>query len=267
MRKLEHISRKWWFFVVLVASQSLLMPYASKNFQPGAISSIIYTTLQNSLQMGFGNYNIYFQALSLLILVLLVILKNRMKLIFNIYVAVSYILFAFIQNIAVTERYGLSIVTVNVIMFLFVAYVWILETFQSKNDYSFSHFKWKYSWMIPLALFAYWCPLSPNGINLNPLHFFHINSATAFCLTTPLFLTIMTLNIPNINVVTYRITALIGVIIGLYNMVSFLNPSTVFLGVLHIPLLAISLYCTILSYKIGRNKSSAGRTLPSADHT
>lgn len=267
MRKLEHISRKWWFFVILVVSQSLLMPYASKNFQPDAISSIIYTTLQNSLHMGLGNYNIYFQALSLLILVLLVILKNRIKLVFNIYVAVSYIFFAFIQNIAMTERYGLSIVTVNVVMFLFVAYVWISEIFQSKNDYSFSHFKWKYSWMILLALFAYLCPISPNGFDLNLLHFFHRNSATAFCLTTPLFLTIMTLNIPKINVVTYRITSLIGVIIGLYNMLSFFNPHTVFLGILHLPLLTISLYCCILSYKIGRNKSSTTTPVSSTDHT
>lgn len=267
MRKLDYISRKWWFFVILVVAQSLLMPYASKNFRIDAIDSIIYTTLQNSLQMGMSNYNIYFQVLSLSILILLVILKNRMKLIFNIYVAASYILFSFIQNIAITEKYGLSIVTVNVVMFLFVAYVWILEIFQSKNDYSFSNFKWKQSWMILLSLFAYLCPLSPSGIDYNLLHFFYRNSTTAFCLTTPLFLTIMTLNIPKINLITYRITALIGIIIGLYNMLSFLNPHTIFLGVLHIPLLAISLYCCILSYRINRNKNSNGSTLSPADHT
>lgn len=266
MRKLDYISRKWWFFVVLVISQSLFMPYASKNFQMEAINSIIYTTLQNSFQMEMSDYNVYFQVLSLSILILLVILKNKMKLIFNIYVAASYVLFAFIQNIAVTEQYGLSIVTVNVVMFLFVAYVWVSEIFQSKNDYSFSNIQWKYSWMILLSLFAYLCPISPSGIDFNPLHFFYKNSATAFCLTTPLFLTIMTLNIPKINVITYRITALIGIIIGLYNMLSFLNPHTLFLGILHIPLLAISLYCCILSYKINRNKNSNGIT-PSENHT
>lgn len=173
-----------------------------------------------------------------------------MRRVFNIYVAISYVVFAFIQNIAITEKYGLSIVTVNVVMFLFVAYVWTSEAVLSKNDYSFSNFKWKYAWMILFSLFAYLCPFSSRGaIDLNPLNFFDKNSATSFCLMTPLFLTIMTLNLPRINIVTYRITAIIGVIIGLYNMLFFFNPYTVFLGVLHIPLLSISLYCTLLSYK------------------
>jgi len=172
MRKLDHISRKWWFFVVLVASQSLLMPYASKNFQPDAISSIIYTTLQNSLQMGFGNYNIYFQALS--------------------------------------------------------------ETY-----------------------FQYIC-----RSQLYPFYFYPKYSCDRTIWTKH---SDRELNIPNINVVTYRITALIGVIIGLYNMVSFLNPHTVFLGILHIPLLTISLYCSILSYKIGENTNN--KTVTVTDHT
>ena len=253
MKKLEYVSRKWWFFLILFISQSLLMPFASRNFQMDNINGIISTTLQNAFHMRIADYNIYFQTLSLLMFVLLIVFKNKIKLAFNIYVAVSYVAFAFIQNIAVTEKYGLSIVTVNVAMFLFVAYVWISEVFQSKNDYSFSNFKWKYSWMILLSLFAYLCPFSPHGFDFNPLHFFVRNSATAFCLTTPLFLTIMTLNMPKINIVTYRITAIIGVIIGLYNMLSFLNPHTVFLGILHIPLLTISLYCAILSYKIKRH--------------
>ena len=121
MERIDYITRKWWFFVILVISQFLFLPYASKNFQVEQINTIIYTTLTNSIQLKISSYSVYFQILSLIILVLLIVLKNRMKLIFNLYVAVSYILFAFVQNIAITEKYGWSIVTVNVIMFLFVA--------------------------------------------------------------------------------------------------------------------------------------------------
>ena len=104
--------------------------------------------------------------------------------------------------------------------------------------------------MIALALFAYWCPFTLRGAaDLNPLHFFTHNTATAFCLTTPLFLTVLTLNLPQVNVVTYRITALVGFIIGCYNMGSFFNPGTVWLGFVHLPLLLISLYCAVLSYR------------------
>lgn len=250
MQNLDRISRKWWFFLILLMGQFFLIPFASKNFSYDHLNDIIPTTLQNAFQISLLKYNIYFQGFSLLMLVLLVLLKNKMKYAFNMYVTVSYIGFAFIQNIAITEKYGLSIVTVNVVMFLFVAYVWGLEIIESKNDYSFSYFKWKYSWMILLSLFAYVCPFSSHGlVDLNPWNFFDKNSATSFCLITPMFLTIMTSNFPRINIVTYRITAIIGGIISLYNMLSFFNPYTIFLGILHIPLLSISLYCTFLSYK------------------
>jgi hypothetical protein len=255
MKKTGYISRKWWFFLILVITQFVFVPYASRNFDMENINDLIYTTLGHAFQVQIGRYNVYFQVSSLLMLVLLVVFRNKMKLLFTIYVAVSYIAFTFIQNIAVTEKYGLSIVTVNLVMFLFVAYVWIREIFQAKNDYSFSNFKWRYSWMILLSLFAYLCPISANGgFDFNPIRFFYMNSATAFCLTTPLFLTIMTLNLPKINIVTYRITAIIGFIIGLYNMFSFLNPHTINLGILHIPLLVISLYSCILSYRADRIK-------------
>lgn len=255
MKTLARISSKWWFFIMLFLLQFLLVPYASVNFDWQHLNDIIYTTLGNAFQTKLGDSTIYFQTLSLLLLVALFIFRNRMRFVFNLYVTLSYALTAIIQNLAVTEKYGLSIVTVNVIMFLFVAYVWLQETLHPENDYSFANFKWKYSWMIILSLFAYLCPLATDGFNFNPLHFFHKNSATAFCLITPLFLTIMTLNIPRINIVTYRITAIIGTIIGFYNMFAFFNPYTVNLGILHIPLLTVSLYAWILSYRIKKDVS------------
>lgn len=104
--------------------------------------------------------------------------------------------------------------------------------------------------MVVFSLFAYFFPFTFEGAwDVNPLHFFFKNSSTAFCLMTPLFLTLMTLNLPRVSRVAYRVTALVGVVMGLYNMMSFLNPHTVFLGVLHIPLLSISLYAAILSYR------------------
>ena len=255
MEKLEKASRKWWFFVILLAAQSILLPIVSRNFDPQNVPRMVSVTLGNAVQNHLGNLNILFQSLLLLMLVLLVVFKNKVRMLFNAYVAVSYTAFAFIQNMAVTEQYGFSVVTVNFVMFLFVAYVWIRELFNPKNNYDFSNFHWKYSWMIVFALFAYLCPFTTRGeMDWNLLHFFTRNTATAFCLTTPLFLAILTLNLPKVNIVTYRITAIIGVIIGLYNMMNFFNPHTVWLGVVHVPLLTISLYCAILSYRVTRKR-------------
>ena len=251
MRKLEKFTTKWCFFAIVLLAQSVLLPIASRNFDPQNIARMVSTTINNAPQVHLGNLNIVFQFFSLLMLILLFVFKDRFRTVFNVYVAVSYSAFAFIQNMAVTEQYGFSVVTVNFVMFLFVAYVWLREVFNPENSYDFGNFQWKYVWMIVFALFAYWCPFTTSGqLDFNPLHFFTHNTATAFCLTTPLFLTIMTLNLPKVNIVTYRITAIIGVVIGFYNMFSFFNPHTIWLGFLHIPLISISLYCAILSYRI-----------------
>lgn len=250
MEKLKRISARWWFFALLLLAQTVLMPFASRNFAPQDIGRIIPATLVNAPQTQLGDWNILFQSVSLLFLVLLLVFRNRVRTLFNAYVAVSYLVFAFIQNVACTEQYGFSVVTVNLVMFLFVAYVWIREALRPQGRYDFGNFRWKYAWMIVLALFAYWCPFTLRGAaDLDPLHFFTRNTATAFCLTTPLFLTVLTLNLPAVNVVTYRITAVVGFIIGCYNMASFFNPGTVWLGFVHLPLLLISLYCAVLSYR------------------
>ena len=250
MERLEKYSTRWWFFALLLLAQMVLMPFASRNFDPQDIGRIIPAALANAPQTRLGDLNILFQGVSLLFLVLLFLFRNRVRTLFNAYVAVSYLAFAFIQNVAVTERYGFSVVTVNLVMFLFVGYVWIREALRPQGSYDFGNFRWKYAWMVLLALFAYWCPFTLRGeADLNPLHFFTHNTATAFCLTTPLFLTVLTLNLPDVNVVTYRVTAIIGFIIGCYNMANFFNPGTVWLGFVHLPLILISLYCAILSYR------------------
>ncbi len=248
--KLERITRKWWFFLILIGAQSLLMPFSSQNFGLNEIRNIINVTLANSFQGGISEYYIYFQIFTIVTLFLLFLLKNSFAKIFNIYVFISYVLFAFLQNMALTEKYGFSVVTVNVFMFLFVAFGWLAEVLKPKNDYTFSNLNWKQSWLILLALIAFWAPLSNGLFDFSPKHFLYSGSSLAFCLMTPLFLTIMTLNIPKINIVTYRITAIIGVITGLYNMMYFQNASTINVGIIHLPLLIISIYALIRSYRI-----------------
>ncbi len=250
MKRLEIFTRKWYFFVCLLLAQFLLVPFASRNFAWEDISAIVYTTLGNSFQMGLGHSNVFFQALSLVFILLLLICRNRFSRAFHVYVAISYLLFAFLQNMAVTPLYGFSMVTVNVVMFLLVAFVWIGECVRPACSCSFTRFRWRHAWMIAFSLFAYLFPFTLEGAwDVNPVHFFFKNSSTAFCLMTPLFLTLITLNLLQVSIVTYRVTALIGVVMGLYNMMSFLNPHTVFLGILHVPLLSISLYAAILSYR------------------
>jgi len=248
--KLERVTRKWWFYSILLVAQLLILPFATRNFDFSKIRDIISTVLSNSFQAKMHDYYPYFQIIAIIVLFLLLLLRNRFAKVFNIYVLFSYTAFAILQNIASTDTYGLSIITINVLMFLFVAYTWLKEVLKPENDYSFGNFNWKDVWMIPLAFIAFWYPLSNGVFDFKLKHFLDSGSSLGFCFMTPVFLTIMTFNIPEINIVTYRITALIGVIIGFYNMLNFQNPELVNVAILHFPLLFISIYSLIRSYLI-----------------
>jgi Na+/proline symporter len=74
----------------------------------------------------------------------------------------------------------------------------------------------------------------------------------AFCMMAPVYVGLLTLYWPRVNISTLRATSLVGLIIGLYNMYANfgIDPGRHWWnGVLHIPLLVISLYGLIISLK------------------
>jgi hypothetical protein len=74
--------------------------------------------------------------------------------------------------VAITDRYGVAIVTGNVIIMLLVAFTWLWETVVMKSDYSLRGARRTRLWVVPLALLAFWYPLNPRILmpDFNPLH-------------------------------------------------------------------------------------------------
>lgn len=253
IERIEKLTRKWWFFAGLIALQFVVMPFSTKNFGFENIEDMVGWTLSHAIQLQMRSYYLYFQVLALVVLFALFLFKNRMKKVFSLYAALSYVAFALLQNVAVTEEYGLSVVSVNVLMFLMVAYVWFLESKLPENDYSFDNLNWKTAWMIPLALLAFWLPINQYlRFDFSLSRFLFSGSSLTFCMMISVFLTIMTLNLPKVNLVTYRVTAIIGVIIGCYNMMMFQNPQRINLALIHLPLMIISVYAVIVGYRMRR---------------
>jgi hypothetical protein len=164
------------------------------------------------------------------------------------------VLFAFGQSIAVTEKYGVVICTLGVIMFLVVACFWAWEAIALQNNFSPSKIPfWRY-WVVPLMFVAFWYPLDFETMKPDfNLHGLLTNVAgVTFCMMTPVYVGLLSLYWPKVNISTLRVTSLVGLIIAFYNVVLnfFLNPSLLWWnGVLHIPLLSISFYGLVLSLK------------------
>lgn len=252
--KLERITRKWWFFLLFVLIQ-FVPPYASKGYNfPQDWSNVIQHALRNPLVYSYSQLYPAFKITPLVLIVLIVILGNKVARLFAVYVSFSYMLFAIGQSIGLSEKYGVAICTINLIMFPTVAGFWLWEAIVMKNNFSPAKPPiWKY-WFVPLAFLAFWYPINLRTAmpDFNPVGLFTNIAGAAFCTMTPVYVGLLTLYWPRVNIATLRVTSLVGLIIGLYNMNLnfFVRPSILWWnGVLHGPLLVISLYGLIISLK------------------
>ncbi len=250
----EKVTRKWWFFLIVIFMQVLIPPYSSKGVAWENIGELTEYILENSLMFSYARLFPLFQLIPLALIISILLFKNRVNRIFSIYAAISYLLFALGQNISLTERYGFAVLTLNVVMFVFVSIFWFWEAATGMNDFSAQPRPlWKY-WVVPWAFLAFWYPLDPATYcpDFNPLYILTSGSGLSFCMMTPLYLAILTIFHPRVNLLTMRIISLIGLLIGFYNMlVNFVfEPELLWWnGVLHIPLVVLSVYGLALSYK------------------
>jgi len=254
-RRLESITGKWWFFLLFVLLQ-FIPSYASKGFDWSEIGMITGEILSHSLVFTYTALYPIFKIIPILLVISIIFLGNRVTRLFNVYVGVTYVLFAFLQSIAVTEKYGLGIITINVVMVVVVAAFWFWEAIVQKNDFKpRKQSPWKY-WVIPFAFLAFWYPANPNTLmpDLNPVYLLINVAGLTFCMMTPVYLAILTLYHPETNIATLRVTSLVGTIIAFYNMLTnfIMYPSILWWnGVLHIPLITISIYGLVLSLRRG----------------
>lgn len=254
-RKLELITQKWWFFLIFIFIQ-FIPPYTSKGYEWSETGMVNLEILSNSLVFSCTQLYPIFKIIPVAIIISIIFFKNKVVRLFSTYAGTTYVLFAFLQLIAVTEKYGLGIMTSTFVMFLIVAAFWFWEAIAQKNDFTLQKQLLRRYWVVPIAFFAFWAPINPETLmpDFNPIYLLTSGAGLAFCMMTPVYLAILSLYHPGVNIATLRVTSLVGLIIGFYNVLAnfFMFPSELWWnGVLHIPLLTISVYCLILSFKQG----------------
>jgi hypothetical protein len=105
--------------------------------------------------------------------------------------------------------------------------------------------------LLPLALLVFWSPIAVEGDKVVPdfdpiLLLTSPDYGLAYCFVTPVFLFLLILFYPRVDVLTLRVTAFNGLLYGLFNLTHWFNPDMVWMGVLHIPLLIIPLVALFL---------------------
>ncbi|MHA1383217.1 MAG: hypothetical protein ACTSR3_05630 [Candidatus Helarchaeota archaeon] len=252
--KLNNFFKKKWayplMYIILIILNFFIPPITQAPVSPQQIGLVIQQLLSNSITP-YVIFAPIFHIATIILIVLIFVYGEKINRILAIYISINYVFIAFGQMIGYTFLFGLVIMIGSLIAYLIIALFWVLEAADPQNKTVFQKLPWWRYWPIPLAVLAFWSPIKNMSINFHPLLLITGEGyGLTFCLTTPIFLCLMSLFYPNVNKHVLRIHSFVGIIYGIYNMSMLFIPYTFWMGFLHIPLMSISVYAFILPWII-----------------
>lgn len=247
------VKQRKWLYPVLYAAFfiiSMLPLYTEKPYPPQETQDVIV----NLLMVATTPYNAYapiFHVLTLLMIALIAWQPVKMGRVWAGYMGLNYLIIALVQTMGTTAKYGFVLHTGGMVMYGVLGLVWLVVAFRNDLQTSFRSISWQYLLLLPLALLAFWGPYVASGIGVKPdfnplLLLVSPDYGLAFCFTTPIFLFLLILFYPQVNMFAYRITAFNGLLYGVFNLTYWFKPELRWMGFLHLPLLIISVYALIL---------------------
>jgi hypothetical protein len=245
--------RKWFYplmyFLFLVIS--VLPLYTEKGYSYDNTQDVIINLLMVATTP-YKTWGILFHLITLLIVLLIIIRPEKTGRLFTGYMGLNFILIALVQSLGRTEKYGFVVHTSSLVMSIILGFMWIWVTYRGDVETSFRNMRWYHFLLLPLALLTFWSPYQVDGNavipDFNPtLLLTSPDYGLTFCFTTPIFLYLLILFFPKVNLFAYRITAFNGLLYALFNLTHWFNPESRWMGVLHIPLLVISIFALIQS--------------------
>jgi len=241
-------------FKILLILISLMPAYSSLGYPPEQTSNLIVEVLSNPLTKMFVDYNIISKLLLFLAaLIPYFNIKNSEKYTLGYYVLIL-IFVGFFQNASFTESYGFSIITGNVTLELIVIITLIYDLLKNKTKFSKDSFHKERVWIVPLMILALLMPCDFVDNTIIPslsLKMFINDAGFAYCMITPVIIGTYLLFEEKTYVLTLYIISFIGTIFGFYNMLTWFvfNIKSYWMGVLHLPLVIISIYGMLISKK------------------
>jgi hypothetical protein len=245
------IGRNWWFLGLWLLPQFLL-PYASRGYsliEWGTLNAYIIT---HPIKIVFPWLFPVFQIIPLAFLIGLFIENRNISRLLSGYIGLSYGLFAILQSVSVSNRWGWAVCTGNLVTFLLLAGLWLREATHPKNHFDIRQGSlWNY-WPLVLALFAFWGPINSRTLlpDFDPTRLFTSGSGLSFCMATPLYLAILILSFPHVNNVLMASTSFVGLFMGISNLILefIIYPDWWWIGVLHFPLVILSFYSLLVIF-------------------
>jgi hypothetical protein len=249
---LEKAVKKWWFYLIILLLFFIIPSYTQKGAGYQEAQNVIKEVLTNPLIYTFTPLFWASKIVFVLLVLLLIFQGKRMPKAFATAIAIFYVGIGIFQNTAQTSTYGLAIISGNVLLMLVVAVSWIAEATKPKSDFALVRMPlWKW-WVLPFAGLAFWFPVNASGSSpqFTLTNLVSNGSMLTYCMMTPVVLAILTIFYPHVNLATMRVTSYVGIMFGATNEVEWfvLHPSMWWMGILHIPLITISLYAFAITF-------------------
>lgn len=249
--KMDSLTKKWWVYLVLLLF-FFIPSRASRDFDPRESMDLIGQVLSKPLIHAFPVLMPLAKAIPVVLIGGLMAFGNRMRRPFNVYMALLYIALAIFQTTAITDRYGLAVITGNLALLLVVGLVWAWEVIAERNDFTARKRRlWKW-WVAPMAAAAWLAPVNASGMrpDFSLVRLLSNEAGLTVCMMTPVVLAVLTLFHPTVNLPVIRVTSFAGMLLGVVNLIVWFvaQPWGWWMGVLHIPLLSLSVYGFVLGH-------------------
>jgi len=252
IERIKQLGTSRWL-LVLVLGLLFVPPYVSSGYRLLQIPSITAFIVTHAIKHNLSAIYPVFNLLAISGMIAALAGGQRWAPALAVYATLTYILSAIIQNVSISSEYGVAISISNLSLILLVAAAWLWEVLFPENDFSQRPPLKRAFPLLTLAILAIWQPVNPGTM----LPDFHLGllltsgSSLTFCMMTTVFLGILLLYYPKVNLLTLRVTSLIGLLIGLGNLwLEFIHlPALGWVGLLHLPLVglaALGLYLSAL---------------------
>jgi hypothetical protein len=252
MARKDLAARKWFYPVIygMLIVISMLPPIAEVPYDPRNTQDVIMSILMVSI-MPYQAWGWVFHVATLAIVALAVFRPQIAGRVMAAYFGVNYLLIAALQTNAVTEEYGFAVQTGALVATALLGALWLWVAWRDRLQASFKLVpSWRWA-LLPLALLVFWSPIGLEGSkvvpNFNPLLLLTSpDYGLAYCFVTPVFLFLLILFYPRVDLFALRVTAFNGLLYGLLNLTHWFNPDRVWMGVMHIPLLIVPLVALLM---------------------
>ncbi len=248
------MAKKWLFPLacIILVIISFLPLYTEIPYDPRNSQDVIYSILMISVKP-FQDWGWIFHVTTLLLVLYILWKPDRAGRVLAGYMGINYLIIAAIQTHADTVKYGFALQTGALVSTALIGILCLIVAIRNSWKLSLENIPpWRYV-LIPLALLTFWSPIKADAgsvvANFDPrLLITSADYGLSYCFATPVFLFLLILFTNDQTNFTFRVIAFNALLYGLFNLVHWFNPSTIWMGFLHLPLLILSLVALLLPY-------------------